>query len=342
MIERYLHELGLYLPKENKEDILREVQANIYDMLGDDQSSENIDKVLCTLGNPRILAQEYYPKKRYLIGPYYYDIYINFLKYSVLIAGSVFAVIKMFENILQSNFGDSSVKNFTTIFGGVLTSFIDGAWYYIIMVTIIFIILEKKNYTLTYEQSSKTKLSFKKTNQWTPKQLKPLKKQQKYSYRKSSIIADIFFTGLMTALFVGFYNYIGWYQKDGLMIELFNPDRFKIYSVFIIITALFYIGIKIMIWKQKHQNYLNSTVLSVYKILGFGVFLMMVFDRQLITEEFKNKVISVINITSLQLYNYYNITAIIISVIIFGLIVISIGQLFYKSYINAQQIDNGK
>ncbi len=64
MIERYLHELGLYLPKENKEDILREVQANIYDMLGDDQSSENIDKVLCTLGNPRILAQEYYPKKK--------------------------------------------------------------------------------------------------------------------------------------------------------------------------------------------------------------------------------------------------------------------------------------
>lgn len=342
MIKRYLHELGLYLPNENKEDILKEVQANIYDMLGDDESDENLERVLCTLGNPRILAQEYYSKKRYLIGPYYYDIYIKFLKYSVFIAGSIFAVIKMFENILQGDYSGNNSKNLAVIFSGVITSFIDGMWYYVIMVTIIFIILEHKNYNLTYDEGARHKYSFKKDDQWTPKQLRPIKTQQKYSFRQTSVVADILFTGIMTTLFLTFYNYLGWYEKDGIVIELFNPNRFKIYSIFIVLFGLYYIGIKVMIWKSKYPNYLNSAIISVYKILSFGFFRVIIFDPKLITPEFKNKVVSVLSITSTQLENYFKIGANILCIIIFILMVINIVKLFYKSYINSQQIDKLK
>ena len=72
-IERYIHEVGRYLPVKNRADIMAELRSLLSDALennaGAEPSEAMVHDVLKKFGSPRSVAAKYYPEGQYLIGP---------------------------------------------------------------------------------------------------------------------------------------------------------------------------------------------------------------------------------------------------------------------------------
>lgn len=73
LIERYIYEVGRYLPRKNRADIQEELRSSLTDALEDrasgDPSDEEISELLKSFGSPRTVAASYYPEDQYLVGP---------------------------------------------------------------------------------------------------------------------------------------------------------------------------------------------------------------------------------------------------------------------------------
>ena len=134
-IERYIYDVTKRLDEKQREDISKELEANIYDMLGEDQSVENIKTVLTTLGSPAKMAMNY-KEPRYLISPELFDDYKHVLVIVVAVfVGISFAVgiidavtasgIAILEGVLETLFGSILSAGFnafaitTLIFAGI-------------------------------------------------------------------------------------------------------------------------------------------------------------------------------------------------------------------------------
>ncbi len=103
MIERYIYDVTRRLPEKEREEVSRELNANIYDMLADNADAADegeIRGVLQQLGSPAALAEKYRQNPQYLISPAIYDEYLRTLKLvlplvglAVLAAGTIAGAI---------------------------------------------------------------------------------------------------------------------------------------------------------------------------------------------------------------------------------------------------------
>lgn len=134
-IQRYIYDVTKRLDEKQREDISKELEANIYDMLGEDQSDANIKAVLTTLGSPAKMAMNY-KEPRYLISPELFDDYKHVLvivvavfvgiSFATGIIGAVTASgIEILEGVLETIFGSILSAGFnafaitTLIFAGI-------------------------------------------------------------------------------------------------------------------------------------------------------------------------------------------------------------------------------
>jgi hypothetical protein len=90
IIDRYLHEVGRFLPRKNREDILAELRSHLSDTLEErvqgEASEADMIALLKETGSPRELASSYPDSQQYLIGP---DLYPFFQ----MVAGIVLAAV---------------------------------------------------------------------------------------------------------------------------------------------------------------------------------------------------------------------------------------------------------
>lgn len=83
MAERYIYQVARRLPAAQRDEIKKELQGLIEDMLAERTEypgREDINAVLQELGNPRKMADKYREARQYLIGPEYFGMYIFLLK----------------------------------------------------------------------------------------------------------------------------------------------------------------------------------------------------------------------------------------------------------------------
>ncbi|MCR3956180.1 MAG: hypothetical protein NUK57_07755 [Gudongella sp.] len=114
MIKNYLYTVGKYLPASQRDDILKDLEANIYELLeeahGDrEYSPKEFEDVLYKMGNPKRVAESYLERPRYIIGPQYIDLYLLVVKVALLgisIGLLVVSIIKFIVDgdLLQSLF----------------------------------------------------------------------------------------------------------------------------------------------------------------------------------------------------------------------------------------------
>ena len=140
LIERYIYAATRYMKKSEKEDVAKELQSIITDMLeercGEEEPSEEIVKeVLNELGNPRDLYEKYSTDgKDCLIGAPYYGIYKYVMKTVLLCAAFGLLVAQMIGCIVNVPMGASAqdlvlfavsilMETLGTIFGGVAVAF---------------------------------------------------------------------------------------------------------------------------------------------------------------------------------------------------------------------------
>jgi hypothetical protein len=79
LIDRYLFEVGRYLPANQRKDILAELRSTIEDTLEarshGEPGEEDVVAVLQEIGPPKEVAASYYSEGQYLIGPELYPIF---------------------------------------------------------------------------------------------------------------------------------------------------------------------------------------------------------------------------------------------------------------------------
>lgn len=96
LIDSYLHEVGQYLPSEQRTDILAELRSQLEDEVleevGDEPSREQIEAVLNRYGHPINVASSY-KEPRFLIGPELYPAFIETI--STVFVVSFVAVVSL-------------------------------------------------------------------------------------------------------------------------------------------------------------------------------------------------------------------------------------------------------
>ncbi len=79
LLDRYIHEVGRFLPRKNRADIQAELRSSVVDTLEDRFGAEptepEVVEMLKELGSPREVAASYHPQGQYLIGPTLYPLF---------------------------------------------------------------------------------------------------------------------------------------------------------------------------------------------------------------------------------------------------------------------------
>jgi hypothetical protein len=79
LLDRYLHEVGRYLPRKNKSDIQAELRSSLVDSMEDRYGSEpseaEVEVILKEFGSPREVAASYHPQGQYLVGPTLFPVF---------------------------------------------------------------------------------------------------------------------------------------------------------------------------------------------------------------------------------------------------------------------------
>jgi len=108
LIDRYVHQVGRYLPANVRADIEAELRSQIQDQLDDryqgTPAEGDIVAVLSDLGDPRRLAGSY-REDRYLVGPALYPTMITVLQYGWLIIPSVVIFLNVFAMLISPEAG---------------------------------------------------------------------------------------------------------------------------------------------------------------------------------------------------------------------------------------------
>ena len=148
-IERYTYDVVRRLPEKDREDVGRELRANIYDMMPENAGEEEIKAVLTGLGPPAELAEQYRQKPQYLISPAVYDDYIRALKWIIplvggilLAVGAVFGAIEAIEAIEESAVA-SAVNFAASIFSNAISFGVSGAFQALVWTTVGFVIADR-------------------------------------------------------------------------------------------------------------------------------------------------------------------------------------------------------
>lgn len=142
MINRYIYAVTQKLPQAQREDIAKELQGLIEDMLeervqGEKVVDKDVEEVLLELGNPKHLAQKYRGTKKYLIGPEFFDAYILVLKIVMISVVATMGIGFVIQIILEpmsilDNFVDFIVSFVTAIpiaFGWTTFGFAIGEYF---------------------------------------------------------------------------------------------------------------------------------------------------------------------------------------------------------------------
>jgi hypothetical protein len=79
LLDRYIHEVGRFLPRKKRGSIQAELQSSVVDTLEDRYGPEadqaQIEEILMEFGKPRDVAASYHPRGQYLVGPGLYPIF---------------------------------------------------------------------------------------------------------------------------------------------------------------------------------------------------------------------------------------------------------------------------
>ncbi|HOO44314.1 MAG TPA: hypothetical protein PKU69_04500, partial [Bacillota bacterium] len=203
MIERYVYDVTRRLPENQREEVEKELHANINDMLGERPSEEDVKNVLTSLGHPRRLANNYREKQRYLISPEWMDDYLMVLKIVLIVLGSIAFVGGLIGNLLNPEettvigiIAEVFAKTLSDIFNALLSGFA--------IVTLIFYLIGRSHE--------------KREDEFDVRKLPDLPKEKENEIKVAKSITGLIFETIFGALFIyllatGKFNAV-WFDEN--------------------------------------------------------------------------------------------------------------------------------
>ncbi|MGD8457277.1 MAG: hypothetical protein PVF83_12925 [Anaerolineales bacterium] len=121
LIDRYIHEVGRYLPRKNRADIQAELRSLVADTIedrgGGEPTEADVAAILKEFGPPKKVAASYFPEGQYLIGPTLFPV---FKLVAVIAIASVIGAQLLSVGIAVF-FTDTRI-NIIDFFTGIITS----------------------------------------------------------------------------------------------------------------------------------------------------------------------------------------------------------------------------
>ncbi len=286
LIDRYVYAVTERLPEDIRDDVSRELRANIEDMLSGEPSEEEVRAVLEKLGHPVKLAQEYNPVKSYLIGPAYYRDYIAVLKLVTGIAAAVLVCITLvkyiFDPPVNGDVLQYTVQFIVDIIAAGLQGFVQGA----VWVTLIFAVSERFDGTESNPPLMKKK--------WTPDDLPPLPVANKSRISRGGTVFAMVCTVFFTTLIYFNPQIIAVYELSGSgpaqVTPLFSAERLKFYMPVILIIAFLQMSLNIWKFISGHRSIPMAWANALLNT-GFCVFILVLFrDKALFNPGFISRI----------------------------------------------------
>ena len=271
-IERYIYAVVKRLPENMKKEVSEELRANISDMLSDKPTDDEIEAVLKKLGSPRVLANNYRGKDRYVVSPLYYDDYINVLK----IVFIIFAVFSVVFGSIDAVIGLNSSNVFEMIFeifGGVISGLFEGLFQAFAIVTIIFWIMSSVS-----QKSS--------CDEWKLKDLPEIPKSTSVKIgRTGSVVGLIFgvtFSVIWVAVLMRYLDYFGLYNNGTYLTPIFNQATTDMFIPYYIASAIFILIVSLIKIYYAEWRLEVAIPYTVYQILSAILAIVFVTHPDLI------------------------------------------------------------
>lgn len=290
MKERYIYDVVRRLPESQRDEVSKELDANISDMMTSD-SEEELIRVIGVLGEPRVLANEYREHQRYLISPKWMDDYLRVLKIVMTVLVSLSLVFGLMDNLLNP-VATSAIGIIASVFSNTIGDMFDAALSAFAFVTLAFIIVEK------YDVNPKKK-------PWSVTSLPELPKKDVLKVSKTGS-----FIGLTFTLIFGIaFGYILYYNQDYLRLfyvdgnihvseALFLNDAIMSYFPLFIVSMILSVAVLLL---KIAKGYLGLNVIvlhTVQKAFSLFAFLYFIHLSPLFNPEFINQVGIAIELSS--------------------------------------------
>lgn len=294
MIDRYVHAVTERLPEDTREDVARELRANIEDMLPEDPTDKDIRAVLEKLGNPAVLSNEYRPVKRYLIGPAMYDTYLSVLKLVVGIAAIVFTFLALIGAVSKPHDGDALVGYTGNLIANVLSAAFQGAVQAFLWVTFVFALMERAGV-------QEGQLPFVK-KAWTVDDLPVANTSSRGRISRAEAVVSLVFTVIFISIFLFRPELFGWYEsgENGLKLiqPVFDIARLQSYIPGMVILAVLQFGMSLYKFVARRWT-LPLAIINTINNLGLSILVyMMLNDHSLINQALLGHVAGILHTSS--------------------------------------------
>ncbi|CAM4206910.1 HAAS signaling domain-containing protein [Paenibacillus phoenicis] len=277
-------ELTHRLPERSREDIALELRSTIEDMLAEEPSEAEVKEALTQLGDPAVLAAQYRDQPTFLIGPRFYETYVQVLKMIVPIV-VVITLLSLIANQIITYSGEvvpaeaAAVllsKAIGTVFStGVQTVF----W-----IILAFVILERTGTGNELPLNGKFKA-------WTPDDLKDTRYvSAKKVIKKSEVFASLMWRAIWGSVYFNADRLIGVYEKGRNGIEMttpiFNQEVLLSYWPFIAVVLALDVALAIYKWIVAQWNVKIAFLNVANHVLSLVVFGTIIGNAELLSPGF--------------------------------------------------------
>lgn len=281
LIELYIGEVTRRLPEKNREDIALELRSTIEDMLPEDYTLHDVKEVLAKLGNPAILASGYKERPMHLIGPRFYDLYIDLLKLILPIAVLVSLIAVVITSIFTADGGATITETITAIVGNAISASVNAAIQVFFWLTIVFAIIERADHS-----TSHTPLTSK-YQEWTPDDLKEtihIPKEKKIT--NYQIAGSLIWTAIWSVFYFNADNWVGVYRNGELITPTFNQEVLVSYWLLVALVIVLEIALSIYKWREEQWTVRLAVLNAAVQAISTVVFVVIFTDATLFNERF--------------------------------------------------------
>ncbi len=254
LIDRYLYEVGRYLPPKSRGDIQTELRSLLSDSLDDrvegEAGEEDVVALLKEFGPPAKVAASYRPESQYLVGPELFPIFRTVVGIALLVMVVVHAVL--IGVLLFTNPDPLKALN-------VLSGFINSVLSVLGAIVIVFYGLQYFDVQLGMP-----------SQEWDPRELPII--DTKNEINRNGTIFDIALTLLILAVLLLYPTYIGVVVSPGAPI-LMDP---VIANYMLLIVAALLAGLVVdimLLWRGRWQpgTRLAKIVANLFSIVVIGL-----------------------------------------------------------------------
>jgi uncharacterized membrane protein len=306
MIDRYLYAVSRRLPENIREDVQRELRSNIEDMLPENPSEEDIERVLAELGSPSKLAVKYHPNPRYLISPELFDDYMMVLKIVAVTLSTLLAAISVLTFVFGDVGGVSAVEFTTAVVTSILTSVFSGVVQAFFWVTVVFFLMERLNGKSIIKP-------------WSPKDLPEIPTDTKGVIKPGEVIAGAIFSVIFSVIFLaGALRHpplFAWYEAGASTVPLFTESVVRQFLPLFILVVLLNLLAAAAKLVRGRWTYGVAGLHILYEVVSAAVSMAFLTRPNVFTGEFLARFAGKVNIAEPALRGHIHTGIIVILVL---------------------------